>query len=378
MTIPGGAVSVISEDVIRSLAGFKGDRAPVTTCYLDVDGRRYLRHQDYEYELDVLLRDARAKANGDTSVVRDLTRIEDYVKGGVDRSRTRGLAMFACAAHNLWKVIPLPVPVQNRVVINHVPAVSQLEAVLEQAERLGVLLADRQRARMFVFELGELTDRSELIDELPRDYDTRGEKERGDTQHHVEALNHQHLRHAADVAWRVFQEHPFDSFTVGAPEAIANELESLLHPYLRERLCGRVTVAVSATLEEIRAAALEMETRVERRKEAEVVGRLREAVATGRRGVAGLAAVLEVLADRRVERLVVSQGYEDAGWRCDACATLATVGRACKRCGSKMVEVEDVVEEAIEDALSQSSRVEICVGNADLDVLGRVGALLRY
>jgi hypothetical protein len=37
-----------------------------------------------------------------------------------------------------------------------------------------------------------------------------------------------------------------------------------------------------------------------------------------------------------------------------------------------------VVEEAIEEALRQHCHVEICVDNADLDVLGRIGALLRY
>ena len=40
--------------------------------------------------------------------------------------------------------------------------------------------------------------------------------------------------------------------------------------------------------------------------------------------------------------------------------------------------VDDVVEEAIEAALAQSCRVEVCRDNADLDVLGRVGALLRF
>ena len=46
---------VIAEDVIRSLVGFRGERAPVTSCYLDVDGRRYVRHQDLEHEVGVLL-----------------------------------------------------------------------------------------------------------------------------------------------------------------------------------------------------------------------------------------------------------------------------------------------------------------------------------
>ena len=43
-----------------------------------------------------------------------------------------------------------------------------------------------------------------------------------------------------------------------------------------------------------------------------------------------------------------------------------------------MQRVDDVVEEAIEAALNQSVRVAQCDGSADLDVLGRIGALLRF
>jgi peptide subunit release factor 1 (eRF1) len=368
----------MAEDVIRRLAGFRAEHAPVTTCYLDVDGRRYLRHQDLEHEVELLLRTARAQANGDHSVARDLSRIEEYVRGGFDRSRTRGLAIFACHAHELWEVYPLPVPVPNRIVINHMPAVSQLEAVVEEAEAFGVLLADRQRARLFVFELDELVEYSEVLDALPREYDSRGEKERGDVSTHVAALRHQHLRKAADAVWQVFNEQRFAHLVIGAPEDIAGELQKALHPYLRDRLCGRLAVSVGASVDEITSAVMDVEQRVERQKEAEDVQRLRAAVATGRRGVAGLPAVFDALAERRIERLLVSQGYVEAGWRCDDCGTLALVGRRCPRCQGEMLAVDDVVEEAVEEALGQSCRVEICVGNADLDVLGRVGALLRY
>jgi len=371
-------VPVIAADVIRSLAGFRADHAPVTSCYLDVDGRRFVRQRDLEHELELLLRDARGRANGDQSVQRDLHKIEELVRGGLDRSRTRGLAIFACAAHDLWEVIPLPVPVRNRVVINHVPAVSQLEAVLEESEAMGVLLVDRQRARMFVFELGELTERSELLDELPRDVDVRGERDLGDGANHLKDLTAQHLRRAAEVAWRVFQEKGFEHLAIAAPDELAGGLEGALHPYLRRRLCGRIGVAVGAGLEEIRAAAIDMELRVERRKEADEVARLREAVATGRRGVAGLKGVLDALNDRRVERLVVSQGYTEEGWRCPQTGELAAVGPKSKTTGADLERVEDVVEEAVEAALAQGCRVEICVDNPDLDVLGRIGALLRY
>jgi hypothetical protein len=43
-----------------------------------------------------------------------------------------------------------------------------------------------------------------------------------------------------------------------------------------------------------------------------------------------------------------------------------------------MTLLEDVVEEAVHEALTQQVRVDVCVGNADLDVLGRIGALLRF
>jgi peptide subunit release factor 1 (eRF1) len=371
-------VVVLSEAAIRELAGIRGDVAPITSCYLDVDGRRLVRHQDVEQELDQVLRAARPRANGDRSLHDDLRRIEAYVKGGIDRHTTRGLAIFACAAADIWTVIELPKPVRSCLVINHAPAVGQLESMVQEHEPIGVLLADKQRAQLYVFELGRLVDRSELLDELPRDYDSRGERERGTPEHHREELAHQHLRNAARAAFDLWQGRGFHHLAVGAPDAIAGELEQALHPYLRERLCGRIPLGVGAAASEIRQAAEAIEADVERAREAGLVAKLKEAVATGRRGVAGLADTLHALADHRVERLVVSKGFTQEGWRCPDTGALAVVGPTHPQTGTTMERVDDVVEDAIEEALVQGLPVTICVGNPDLDVLGRIGALLRY
>ena len=371
-------MALITEDAIRELAGIRGDEAPITSCYLDVDGRRLVRHQDVEHELDTVLRDARQRANGHRSVHDDLQRIEAFVRGGFDRKVTRGLAIFACSASDLWEVIELPVPVRSQVVINHAPAVGQLEAVLQEHEPIGVLLADRQRARLLVFDQGVLVEHTELIDELPRDWDTRGEHERGTTAPHVDELAHQHLRRAAKAAFDLHQRRGFEHLALGAPDPIASELERLLHPYLQARLCGRIRLGVGATDGEVLQAAEAVEAEVERAREAAVVGRLREAAITGRKGVAGLATTLEALHSRRVERLVVSKGYAEEGWRCPTSGALALVGPTNPLNGKAMDRVPDVVEDAIEEALTQGLPVTICVANADLDVLGRIGALLRY
>jgi peptide subunit release factor 1 (eRF1) len=371
-------VPALTEAAIRELASIKGEAAPVTSCYLDVDGRRFVRRQDLEYEVDKVLREARHRFDGDASVQSDLQRIERLVRHGIDRSHVRGLAIFACSAQGMWEVIELPVRVHSRVVVNHVPAVGQLEAVLREHEPIGVLMADRQRARMFVFELGRLVERSELFDGNDRETD-KGERDRGvePTQEQA-ARTQQHLRNAANVAFDVWREHKFQHLAVAAPDAIAADLEASLHPYLRKRLSGRLSVPVGAAHGDVLAAAQVVESEVERRREAHQVERLRAAVGAGRLGVAGLGPVVEALGARRVETLLVSQGYVAPGWRCLGCNVLAVMGRRCKRCGGEMAEVDDLVEETVEEALSQSCHVEICVGSADLDVLGRIGALLRY
>ena len=122
-----------------------------------------------------------------------------------------------------------------------------------------------------------------------------------------------------------------------------------------------------------------MESRVERQQGGRGRRAAARAVATGRRGVAGLADVLE-RAQRAAGRRACScrRGMPRPGGAATRRHAVTASGRTCKLCGSEMDEVDDVVEEAVEEALSQSCRVEICVGNADLDVLGRIGALLRY
>ncbi|HVF76354.1 MAG TPA: hypothetical protein VM938_15065 [Acidimicrobiales bacterium] len=371
-------MAALTQDAIRSLAGFEGRDAPVVTLYLDVDGRRYVRPKDYEIQLESLLRQAGELTNGHAPAVHDLQKIEAYVKSGIDRSRTRGLAVFSCQAHDFWEVLELPVPVRNQLVVNATPHVRQLESVLDEYERFGVLLADKQRARMFVFELGQLVERAEVFDQLPRHEDDKGDWDKDHVRDHSAEAAHHHLKHAAQVAFEVYQHKAFDHLIIGAPEEIANELERDLHSYLRDRIRARLTIPVTASDAQVREAALQVEGDIERAKEAALVQRLRDAVGAQRGGVAGLADTLTALVERRVDTLVVSDGFEAPGWRCHSCKHICLRGRMCPVCDKEMTQVDDVVEEAVEDALAQSCRVAVCVGNADLDVMGRIGALLRF
>jgi peptide subunit release factor 1 (eRF1) len=370
---------VITETAIRELAAFRSSGSPVVSCYLDVDGRRQVRPQDYEHRLDALLRQAAGRDLRASQA--DLDVITTYVRNGFDRSGVRGLAMFSCVEQRFWQVLALPVPVSNSLTVNHSPAVEPLEHLVHELEPLGILLVDRQRARMFVFQFGELIERAELFEELPRDYDTRDEASRGSRereQHHTDELVAQHLRHSAEVAFRLLQDRGFAHFTVGGTDDVYAATVASLHPYLRERLTHRIHLGITASEKEVCVAALEIEKQLEIEKEAALVSRLRDSIGSHSKGVAGLVDTIEALNGRRVATLLVSDGFTESGWRCPSCGSLARKGPICKVDGAEMIHHDDVIHEVVDIALRTGCALEVCVGNADLDVLGRIGALLRY
>jgi hypothetical protein len=352
----------------------------MTTCYLEVDGRRFARHQDLARSVDALLRRTKERVNGNVSVHADLRRIGEYIKGGVERSHTRTLAFFSCHAEDFWHVVALPTTVPSHVVIGYSPAVGPLETALSDHQPTGVLLVDKARIRMFVYAWGELVEHADLVDDLLRGYDDRGEKERGDVAAHLDAHSAQHLRTAARVAFDVQAQTGFERLVIGGPEPIVAEVERLLHTYLQKRHCGRLALSATASLEDVRRATEAVDAEITRRHEAAAVAQLRDAAHSGtkKRAVLGLRPTLEAVAGHRVERLLVSQGYGEPGWRCGGCGRLAAIGPACPGCGERMEAVEDVVSELIDRALADGLRVDVCVDNADLDVIGRIGARLRF
>ena len=311
----------IDESRIRDLAGFKGEDAPVTSVYLDVDGRRRIRARDVELALERMVRPVREPRAGSQSVLADLKRIEDHVKGGIDRSRVRGLAFFACSAHDFWEVVELAVPVRDRVVVNHTPYVRELEAVVAQHQRFAVLLADRQRARLFLFQQGELLDQQEQLDLLPRHDDDGGQMGKDQVAGHTAAAAHRHLKHAAAAAFALHQEQGFDHLVLCGPDDVTAELERELHAYLRERIAGRVHLAVPRQRRGDPPGG-----RGRRGRPWSGRGRRRSSTGCARQwapattGVAGLQQVLDALVARRVDTLIVSEGFEAPGWRCPACA----------------------------------------------------------
>src|SRR2546423_2740573 len=299
---------LITADDVRRLAALDARPGVMLSVYLNVDGREYPRRHDYEVQLDGLLREARAKGAGDA----DVGRVSDHVKAGIDRTETRSLAMFSCAAKDLWEAFHLPRPVRHRVAVNAHPAIRPLELMLADYDRFGVVLVDRARARMFRFYLGVIEEQHEWVDDVVGQHEQGGWSQ-ARYQRHVEDEVRKHLKRTAEQALRMYEHQPFDHLLLGGPDEVVAEFEKLLHSYLADRRAGRISVSLADPVEAVRTAALAVEERLEREAEKAAVERLRQAVGRHDGGVSGLAPVLDALAQRRGGGGLLSSGLPPPG-----------------------------------------------------------------
>jgi peptide chain release factor subunit 1 len=366
---------------VRALAARRA--APVvTSVFVDVDGRSRPVADEYRTAFSRLAENLRHRVGmlGDQRTARavdaDVDRMRAWLGQDLDRSATRGVALFSASEDDWFAAVELPRPVHDDAGIGPAPRVAQLLAVLDEYEPAVAVLADRRRLRVLLVELGELTEIAGLLDREDRAVDTTVEL--GGFQRHTDARARAHLERAARLVEHAIADRPGARLVMAGPDEAITGVEDHLRPETRRRIVGRAGLSAAAGTSEIRDAIARAARDAERRHETDLVEQLRQAAArSDRRGVVGLEATLAALADQRVDTLVVSEGGRAPGAFCPACGrSSAAVGR-CPSCGAATTEVDDVVEVAIGQALAQGATVEFARGTG-LDRDGGIGALTRY
>jgi peptide chain release factor subunit 1 len=375
-------LDAIDRDVLRTLTGWDSHGLPVSTLYLDVDGRRYPRRQDVEARADALSHELHpssedAGREARRSIQEDVRKFLDFVRQ-LDRGATRGLALFSSSGAGLWHDVTLPRPLPDRAVVSSTPHVLPLEAVVEAFETYCTVLVDRERARIFLTRAGRVHEQTDLWDDVPGRHDQGGWAQ-ARFQRHIEEHVGRHLKHVGDVLLRLERRDRFDHLILAGPDEAVAEFERGLHDYLRRCVVARVHLPMAATAKEVLERATEVEERREVERERAIVERLTAGARAGRGAVIGLAPTLAALNEARVDTLVVPFGRSAPGVHCPRCGWLGGDGSECPVCGGETEAVADVVESGVEKALRQSARVETL---SFLDGRGSplpdVGALLRF
>jgi peptide subunit release factor 1 (eRF1) len=369
----------ITQARLRALAAVHPEHGRVLSVFLNLDPTEFATPPARSSAITSVLTAAAHKveekdglSHAEREALRDdIERVRDVLLSDVAANATRAVAVYACGPADLLEVIRLRRPVENKVVLDRTAFVEPL--VLHGTdEQWLVLLCNRRAARLFVGPGDFLEETDRIVDDVHSQH-MQGGWSQLNYQRSVEKEVHDHLVHTAEVAFHVYKKRALDRVLIGAPDELLPEFKSKLHPYLRERIVGRIAVDVeNASLDDVCGAARPLILQHVRKCEREALDRLAQGVGTGGRGAAGIAEVLDALNQARVETLLIGENFRAAG-RVDFQAGLLLPDDA-----EQGEPVDDIVEPAIEKAIEQSATAMVVRHHDDLVPLGGIGAVLRF
>src|SRR3954463_1422587 len=297
-SMPGSVRSMqtnqLSADTLRRLAELRPDEGKVVSIYLNLDPTEFASGPARSTAINSVLDQAgRASRDEDPSVREDVDRIRDAFKG-FDFQGAHGVAVFASGGEDLLEVIKLPRTVENAVVIDESPFVEPLVEV-QAAAIYGVVLVNRQTARIFRGSRDRLEEVARVDDQVHRRHDQGGWSQ-ARYQRSVDKEAKDHLKNASEELSRRHNRRPFDALFVAAPEAVYKDFCDALHPYLSDRIAGRIEIDVENTAaDDVQHAAAGPIAEYERKLETEALDRVVQGTETGGRGTAGLDETLTAL-----------------------------------------------------------------------------------
>jgi peptide chain release factor subunit 1 len=367
----------LSPDTLRRLAELRPEEGKVVSIYLNLDPTEFAsapaRATAVNSVLDAAARVAREE---EKSVREDVERIRELFKD-FDYQGAHGVAVFAAAGEDLLDVIKLPRTVDNAVVIDESPYVEPLVEI-QSGARYGVALVNRQFARIFRGSRDRIAEIASVFDEVGRRHDQGGWSQ-GNYQRSRDKDATDHLKHAADELFRRHERRPFEALFVGAPEAIYKDFCARLHPYLAERVAGRIEIDVEhPNVDQVQEAAEPVIASYERKLEAEALDRVLQGTGNGR-SATGLEDTLSALNEQRVEILLLQENFDAAGVCCPHCGWLGPSGvTACPADGTATVERDDITDLAVRRAITQSAKVVRVGDDQRLEPVGSIAAVLRF
>ncbi len=374
------------EDIERLKAYVPQGDGGVLSIYLDVDQSKASNlKRGFETVLHNLLREVErsVEEKAREELEQNRARVLRFMRSYVPRKKS--LVIFCDARSDFWWDRDLPILLPNVARFENAPYLRPLIEALDKHERYGVVLMDKEKARVFTVYLGEIEEHEAVCDELPRRTMTTS-MDRLWSQKNLQRHHDMHVHwHAARVAERLREfvdRYRFDRLVVGGTVEAVGELMRVLPKRLSERVAGTISLPITAPASEVLAEVIRLEEQVQRRAEQRLVESLLTAAGKGDRAVIGPTATLEALNEGRIWRLVYAQNPGLTGAACAQCGALfwEPQHQACWYCGGTLEVVSDFLNRLVERTLAWGGSVEEVRGQAAemLDAAGGVGAFLRY
>jgi release factor family 10 len=352
-----GFFNVLTRRRFIDLATLECDEGPVISLYVDLTPQN--RHND-AWSIDLKNQSRRLVtecASSDREMIEgEVERMRRWVEDRASRLG-RGAALFSCPARELWWSLSLPIAFPTRVRAGRRPYLRPLARVRDEYDRYAVVVLDKQRARLFMAQLGQVTEVADMVEDIPKHHKQGGTSQMRLQRHH-DAHVMWHAGAVAHATELMMERLEARYVLVSGPREVLAEYRVHLAPAYVRRWRGEFTVPIEASLAEVAKAIEPLMHRAEAKQEAEAIARLENSIPG--KGTWGLENTLSALEERRIQLLIVHDQYRAPGQECIRCHMLfSTQPTVCPSCGFELAPVPDLVDAMLERAVVQEAELEL-------------------
>lgn len=374
--------NILPDELMSRLFEFQPQETPVVSLYLDArtneNGKRTFAPFVRKRMTEVARTFAPHTAERE-SFDEDFVRIERYLEEGPTPA-TQGIAIFSCsAANDFFDVGQFNAPfTQNRLSVADRPHLYPLARMADQYRRYAVLVADRNRANIFVFACGNAIAKREI-----ENVDTKEPRWSGFTQdrfqHHVEDFQSRHAKEVVELLERIVREDQIDEVILaGDHETVMPLLREQMSKELANKVIDTLSLPMDTSAQQVLEETSEAIRRHNSLSDVAKVERLMNEYRADDLAVVGVPLTIAALSNGQVEELLIASAPAELNYDEGEVLNVLQLYNVDDQ-PLPQLDKRSIADELVRraDKLS-SARVTFIEDPTQLSQVGGVGALLRY
>jgi peptide chain release factor subunit 1 len=374
--------TTLPDKLMERLLEFEPTPAPVISLYLDARVNEHGQRTFMPFvrkQLNERIKSYEVNSEERQSFEEDFVRIARYLETQLPDS-VQGVAIFACSAASDWfEVGYFEAPFErNRLFISDRPHLYPLARLIDQYRRYAVVLADRNRAQIFVFATGQAVDRQE-VQNVKTKHAKVGGWSQARYQRHEENYHLQHAKEVVETLEKIVRDEDIDHVILAGDEAtIIPLLREQMPKTLEEKFIDALSLGVDTPEHELLEESLKAFQRHDSLTDMEKVDRLLNEYRADDLGVAGVPDTLAALSNGQVEEILIAAKPDSIQYDKEEVEKVLTLYRGEEPLPDEL-DQRSVADELVKRAnVLSSAKVTFIEDSTRLEQLGGVGGFLRY
>jgi len=311
----------------------------------------------------------------DSYLLDNFNRTIEIIEESIENNRKqKSLIIFASHVRDFFEIYYSSKEVENLLVVDTSPYIRPAIEILGNYRKIGLILMNTNRVKMFVLYQEKLIPRKKLSEDILNRH-----KKGGWSQARFQRIRKEEIKsfmkEVIESCNSIF--HDVDSIVLAGPGNGKKIFLDIVPTNMKEKIVDVVDLDFDEDEKELIRILNKIEERGEEAVEGILIEKIREEILRDGLAVYGVKEVLDEAMKGKVDIVVVEKGLRIKGWICERCQLVGTGSKKlCPNCKEEVSEV-DVIEEILEFCERFNTKI-VFVEKSEVEDLGGIAGLLRY